>query len=117
MEFFVGMTDAPDKIYHVVSDVAGAKFVEESMLVRQAGAKNIEHGSKTSVKTVFQTRPDHWTAVLTIPWSQIGGKPEAGQPVPFNLMRNRLEQGKFGHYTLVPGGVYFSGKQYQFQLK
>ena len=116
VEFFVGKTDDPAMIYHVVSDVAGAKFVEEAMLVRQAGAKNIEHGAKTAVRLQFKVKPDHWTAVVTIPWSQIGGRPEPGTPVPFNLMRNRLEQGKFGHYTLVPGGVYFSGKQYQFQL-
>ena len=117
VEFFVGKSDKPEMIYHVVCDVAGAKFVEESMLVRTPGAKNIEHGSKTAVRVAFRKSPGVWTAVVTIPWSQIGGRPEPGKPVPFNLMRNRLEQGSFGHYTLVPGGVYYSGKQYQFQLK
>lgn len=117
VEFFVGKTDDPEMIYHFVCDVAGVKFAEESMLIRKPGAKNIEHGAKTAVRVAIRKEPGVWTAAVTIPWSQIGGRPEPGRPVPFNLMRNRLEQGKSGLYTLVPRGVYYSGKQYQFRLK
>ncbi|MBR6374098.1 MAG: discoidin domain-containing protein [Victivallales bacterium] len=115
VEFFVGRTDNTDMIFHVVIDVANTKYIEDAMLVKQAGAKNIEKpGTKVSAK--FNKSKGGWTVVLTIPWSEIGGRPETGVAVPFNLMRNRLEEGKFGHYTLVPGGMYFSGRQYQFKL-
>ncbi len=115
IEFFVGKTDEPGMIYHVVLDVANARFVEIARLVREPGARNIERADST-VKAAFAVRDGQWEAVVTLPWGELGGRPEAGKPVPFNLMRNRLEQGKFGHYILAPGTEYYSGRQCQFRL-
>ena len=115
VEFFVGKTKDPGMLYHIIIDTTDCRYAEDMTLQRQAGDKNIIHPG-SDVKTRYNIKNGSWTCLITVPWSVLGGKPEKGKLVPFNLMRNRLEQGKNDNYTLVPSKVYFTGNQFQFKL-
>ena len=115
VEFFAGKTNDPGMLYHMIIDTTDCRYAEDMTLLRKAGDKNIIHPG-SDVKTKYTLRDGAWTCLITVPWSVLGGKPEKGKLVPFNLMRNRLEQGKSDNYTLVPGKSYFTGNQFQFKL-
>ncbi len=115
VEFFAGKTNDPGMLYHMIIDTTDCRYAEDMTLLRKAGDKNIIHPG-SDVKTKYNLRDGSWTCLITVPWSVLGGKPEKGKLVPFNLMRNRLDQGKSDNYTLVPGKAYFTGNQFQFKL-
>ena len=115
VEFFLQRTNEPGMIYHALIDVGNVPYCEDMTMQREAGSKNIIH-PKPGFKSKYNIKSDRWTVEIVMPWSTIGGKPENGKLVAFNMMRNRLQQGKSDHYTLAPNKQYFSGKQYQFKL-
>lgn len=115
VEFFVGIGADSQRIIHMVLDVAGVAYIENVPLVKAAGAKS-SLLTTNPVKHTFKRSGGKWVMTLTVPWSLFGSKPAKGELRPFNLMRNRLEQGQFGQYTLAPGKRYMSEKQYQFKL-
>ena len=59
----------------------------------------------------------HWTALITLPWNAIGGKPASGKVLGFNLMRNHFEQGTESCYTLSNNMEYLSADQCRMVLK
>jgi hypothetical protein len=111
----VGIGKDSQRIIHMVLDVAGVAYIENVSLVKTAGAKS-SLLTTNPVKHTFKRSGGKWVMTLTVPWSLFGGKPAAGELRAFNMMRNRLEQGQFGQYTLAPGKRYMSEKQYQFKL-
>ena len=115
VEFFVGIGADSKRVLHMVLDVAGVAYTENVPLLKVAGSKSTEMPGNPAAHT-FKRSGDKWVMTLTVPWDSLGGKPAKGELRPFNLMRNRLEQGQFGQYTLAPGKRYMTGKQYQFQL-
>ena len=115
IEFFVQRSDGDNRIYHALVDVGNVSYCEDTSFAKSAGDKEVIH-PKAGFTCKYDIKADRWTAEVVLPWKTIGGKPAAGKLVAFNMMRNRLEQGKSGHYTLAPGIRYFSGKQYQLKL-
>jgi hypothetical protein len=115
VEFFSQRTNDQARIYHALIDVGNVSYSEDTSMEKKAGDKEVIH-PKAGFSSKYDIKSDRWSVEIVIPWSTIGGKPAAGKTTAFNMMRNRLEQGKSGHYTLAPGARYFSGKQYQFKL-
>ena len=115
VEFFLNRTDEEGMLFHIIIDVGNAQYAENMTLERKAGDKNIII-PKSMVKADYQFKNDRWTCRVTVPWAQIGGKPAVGKLMPFNLMRNRRDQGDCSYYSLVPSDKYFTGKQFQFKL-
>ena len=115
-EFFVELSNEPGMQLHGLVDVGGCQYAEIGTLAAKPGDK-IAQLPTIPYKSVFKKTSFGWEMAFTVPWSAVGGRPKAGQLLGFNVMRNRLEQGVYGHYSFAPSTRYFSGRQYQFEIK
>ena len=52
---------------------------------------NLEDLSEATWKGSVRVAADRWAAQFTIPYSVLGGKPEPGRPLGFNVLRSRCE--------------------------
>ena len=114
-EFFVQCTDRPALMLHGLTDVGDVQFVEIGPMDNSAGVQ--KETPVMPFKSKFTKTANGWAIDFEIKWSKLGGIPADDALVAFNVMRNRLEKGEYGHYTLAPNSKYFTQKQYQFKLK
>lgn len=117
IEFFVQRNNAPDRILHVIIDAAGHVHSEDSALNPTPGTRKKDLNSCPASFKVTP-KPPGWITEVTLPWKAIGspgGAPE--KPLAFNMMRNRLENGKIEYFSLVPGGKYFTGTAFRLHCR
>lgn len=114
VEFFVQSGKEHDMMIHGIIDVSNNIYVEKMALSAAAGTEKVQLTGKLFFSSV-RVNKDHWIVEAAIPWSLLGGKPTENHLRGFNLMRNRIEQGAIGNYSLVPGNTYFTGTKYRFK--
>jgi hypothetical protein len=113
IEFFFTIGSGLD-VVHAVIDADGNAY-------QALEGPNKVGGKKSKVAWITykaKQYPGYWTITAVIPLENIQIKsPFKGQMIGFNVMRNRLKSSKVEHLSYVPGKTYFTGRQYQLNIK
>jgi len=80
--------------------------------LKHKAKKNIIFPSKHELDV---KNPAHWQAMFIVPLKEIGVTKASGTKLHFNMMHNRLNDGKMVNSAL--GAKYYSGDQYTMVLE
>ena len=115
VEALVAINNDPGMFFHTVVDAKGNTFKE-----RYTGKAELKHKAKKAI--IFPStheldvkNPAHWQAMFIVPLKEIGVTKVSGTKLYFNMMHNRLDDGKIVNSAL--GFKYYSGDQYTLVLE
>ncbi len=115
VEAMVAFNNDPGMFFHTVVDAKGNTYKE-----RYTDKAELKHKAKK--KIIFPStheldvkNPAHWQAMFIVPLKEIGVTQVSGTKLHFNMMHNRLDDGKMVNSAL--GFKYYSGDQYTLVLE